>query len=232
MSLGSRAKVILDVGSTLIVTAAGVALLWTLYKGPRAVAPASPQPQIESVTELQIPATVATNRVGTSTTALIEFSDYQCPYCGRHARDTYPKIRSEWIDTGKLTYVSLAFPLEKIHPDAKSASEAAECAAQQGHFWPMHERLFGAPPDGLNAAHFAESAEAIGLDVARFRRCLMGETTAAVAAQIAEGLRLKVNSTPTFFLGKIKNDGSIELVRRIHGAATFDTFAEALKQVG
>ena len=109
-------------------------------------------------------------------------------------------IRTEWVDKAKITYVSMAFPLERIHPNARPASEAAECAAHQGRFWPMHERLFAAPRGGLNITHFAESAIAIGLDLDQFKVCLSGETPSSVAAEIAEARRLHVNSTPTFFV--------------------------------
>jgi protein-disulfide isomerase len=215
----------------LVVTAAGGALLWTLYTGPEAETPTAPRPQVESVRDLEIAASVATKRMGRASIVLVEFSDYECPFCGVYARDTYPKIRSELVDKGKLTYVSMAFPLERIHPNARPASEAAECASQQGRFWPMHERLFGAPRGELNVTHFAKSAQAIGLDLERFKSCLSGETPSSVAAEIAEARRLSVNSTPTFFVGTVRTDGSIELKRRIKGAASFETIIEAIDEV-
>ena len=231
MSLGSRAKGVIDISSTLVVTAAGGALLWTLYRGPQPPEPTAPKPQVESVSDMEIAANVATKRIGQASVALIEFSDYECPFCAAYARDTYPKIRSELVDKAKVTYVSMAFPLERIHPNARPASEAAECAAHQGRFWPMHERLFAAPRGGLNITHFAESALAIGLDVEQFKSCLSGETLSSVAAEIAAARRLNVNSTPTFFVGTVRADGSIELKRRIKGAATFETIAEAIDEI-
>lgn len=231
MSFGTRSKAVLDVVSTVVVIAAGGALLWALYTGPNPSEPVAPASRVESVSGMEIAADVSTKRLGRASIALVEFADYQCPFCAAYARDTYPKIRSELVDEGKLTYVSLAFPLERIHPDARPASEAAECASQQGRFWPMHELLFGAPKGGLNVTHFAKSALGIGLDLEQFKSCLSGETPSSVGAEIAEARRLKVNSTPTFFVGQIKNDGSIELVKRILGAASFDTFAEAIKEL-
>jgi protein-disulfide isomerase len=74
---------------------------------------------------------------------VVEFSDYQCPFCGRHARETLPKIDETYIKTGKVKYVFRDFPLERIHPNAVKAAEAARCAGESGKYWEMHNRLFG-----------------------------------------------------------------------------------------
>lgn len=72
---------------------------------------------------------------------LVEFSDFECPFCARHFSQTYPQLKSEYIDTGKLKYVFKHFPLS-FHPNAQKASEAAECAGDQGKFWEMHDLIF------------------------------------------------------------------------------------------
>jgi hypothetical protein len=73
---------------------------------------------------------------------LIEFSDYQCPFCRRHAENTLPSLDKEYIATGKVRYVFHDFPLEAIHPQAFKAAEAAHCAGEQQKYWEMHGRLF------------------------------------------------------------------------------------------
>src|SRR5687768_2217706 len=73
---------------------------------------------------------------------VVEFTDYQCPFCARHVRDTMPQIEAEYVKTGKVRYVTREFPLEAIHPQAFKASEAALCAGDQGKYWEMHVRLF------------------------------------------------------------------------------------------
>ncbi len=73
---------------------------------------------------------------------LVEFTDYQCPFCGRYVHDAYAQIEAEYIKTGKLRYVIREFPLESIHPQAFKAAEAALCAGDQGKYWEMHDRLF------------------------------------------------------------------------------------------
>ena len=73
---------------------------------------------------------------------LVEFSDFQCPFCARFSRDTIPQVQTDYVDTGKIKYVFADFPLETIHPYAFKAAEAAGCAGEQGEFWKMHDHLF------------------------------------------------------------------------------------------
>ena len=73
---------------------------------------------------------------------LIEFSDYQCPFCQRFFQTTFPVLKTEYIDAGKLRYVFRDFPLDSIHPQARKAAEAGHCAGDQGKYWEMHDLLF------------------------------------------------------------------------------------------
>lgn len=102
---------------------------------------------------------------------LLEFSDYQCPVCARHFRETYPQIDKEYIETGKLKYVFLDLPLVAIHDLAFKAAVAAHCAGEQGMYWEMHDRLLEFQQTlGAWTSH----AEAVGLDVMAFEECLSG----------------------------------------------------------
>ena len=74
--------------------------------------------------------------------ALVEFTDYECPFCGQLFTQTYPDLKKEYIDTGKIRYYVLDFPLTSIHPAAQKAAEASHCAADQGKFWEMHDKMF------------------------------------------------------------------------------------------
>src|SRR5690606_32168710 len=74
---------------------------------------------------------------------MIEFTDYQCPFCRRHFIETFPQIQANYIDKGLVRYVFMEFPLNSIHPQAQLASEAALCANDQGAYAAMHDVLFG-----------------------------------------------------------------------------------------
>src|SRR5512146_43017 len=73
---------------------------------------------------------------------VVEFSEFQCPFCRRHVRDTVPQLDKEYVQPGKVKYVFLDYPLESIHKNAFKAAVAGNCAAEQGKFWEMHDRLF------------------------------------------------------------------------------------------
>jgi protein-disulfide isomerase len=102
--------------------------------------------------------------------AIIEFSDFQCPFCGRYDKETYPVILKDYVDTGKIKYVWRDYPLS-FHQNAQKAAEAAHCAGEQGKFWEMHDRLF-ANQQNLAAADLPKHAEALLIDTSLFQKCL------------------------------------------------------------
>src|SRR6266704_659322 len=103
--------------------------------------------------------------------AIVEFSDYQCPYCGRHANTVLPQIIKDYVSTGKVRYIVRDVPIEAIHPQAFKAAEAAHCAGDQGKFWEMHDRLFQ-NQQLLAVSDLAAHALALGLDGPKFQPCL------------------------------------------------------------
>ena len=139
---------------------------------------------------------------------IVEFSDFQCPFCLRHERDVEPILLDAGGPyAGKLRYVIKSFPLP-IHPQARGAAEAAECAKNQGRYWEYHAVLF-ADQDQLDPAALASHAKAVGLDQAAFDRCVSTHATAAVVDRdIQEGANLGVTGTPTFFINGIRMPGA------------------------
>gem|GEM_PF-135245 len=160
---------------------------------------------------------------------LVEFTDYECGFCGRHVRETFPQLERDYIATGKLKYVFRNFPLESIHKNAFSAHRAAVCAGEQGKFWEMHDRLFSNQA-ALAPANLTAHAEAVGLDLARFQSCFNGNDDAGkVRRDIAEGQRAGVTSTPTFFLAStIPNTPTLKVSRTIRGAKPYAEFQQAI----
>ncbi|MGH6802187.1 MAG: DsbA family protein, partial [Methyloceanibacter sp.] len=102
---------------------------------------------------------------------VIEFSDYQCPFCQRHFASTLPALKKEYIDTGKVRYVFRDFPLDSIHSLARKAAEAAHCAGEQGKYWEMHDTLFK-NQRALMVDNLKGFARDLGLNVDGFNSCL------------------------------------------------------------
>jgi len=139
--------------------------------------------------------------------ALVEYGDYQCPYCGQ----AYPVIKTVQERLGdRLCFVFRNFPLVNSHPHAQHAAEAAEAAGAQGKFWEMHDALFE-NQDALEDEALAQYAEALGLDARRLMsEVLDGAHAARVREDFRSGARGGVNGTPTFFINGVRYEGAPE----------------------
>ena len=141
---------------------------------------------------------------------LVEFSDYQCPFCQRFFLATLPALRKDYIDTGKVRYVFRDFPLDQIHPQARKAAEAVHCAGEQGKYWEMHDVLFG-NQQALQPPKLSEHARALGLDGARFDQCLTSGTHAARVLQgVTDGQAAGVQGTPGFVVARTTPGDTVE----------------------
>jgi protein-disulfide isomerase len=162
--------------------------------------------------------------------ALIEFSDYECPFCIRHSQQTMPLIEKNYIATGKILYGFRDYPIDALHPQAIRGHEAARCAGDQGKFWEMHGRMFGQPsihtPGALEAV-----ATQIGLDMGAYRSCVANNThTAAIRQSVALIDSFGASGTPAFFVGIIDPDtNKVKITRAITGAVPFAQFAQAIE---
>jgi protein-disulfide isomerase len=133
----------------------------------------------------------------TAPITIVEFSDFQCPYCAR-VNPTLKQVQDRYGD--KLRVVFRDFPLLQIHKDAAKAAEAAECAQDQGKFWEMHDKLFSNQAK-LQVEALKQSAAEIGLDTASFNECLdSGKHSAEWRKDMEEGERFGVTGTPAFFI--------------------------------
>ncbi len=145
---------------------------------------------------------------------LIEFSDYQCPFC-RRAEPAVEQVLKEYA--GRVRFVYRHFPLEEIHPLARGASEAALCADEQGHFWEYHAQLFG-ESQGLAAEQLEHYASEAKLDVAAFKACLAARRgDARIDQDLADGKAAGVTGTPAFFVNGIPISGAqpVEEFRKV-----------------
>src|SRR5580698_8396869 len=111
---------------------------------------------------------------------VIEYSDFQCPFCMEYFTNNYHKVIDQFVKTGKVKYVARDFPGEKIHPDALKSAEAARCANEQGKYWEMHDALFN-NQKLLGSTGITDSAKSAGLNMAPFQTCFSsGKYTAAI----------------------------------------------------
>jgi protein-disulfide isomerase len=159
---------------------------------------------------------------------LVEFTDYQCPFCSRYYRDTLPEIEKDYVKTGKLKYVVREFPLESIHPLAFKAAEGAQCAGEQKKYWEMHDQMFS-DQKTIAAKDLPKHAEALGLNVQQFQSCLdSGKYVKAIRKDLADGQKAGVTGTPSFFLGIAQPNGSVKVVNQFKGAQPYAAFKEAI----
>jgi protein-disulfide isomerase len=164
----------------------------------------------------------------TARVVLVEFTDYQCPFCKRFHDRTWPDLRRDYVDTGKARYVVRDMPLS-FHAMALPAAEAARCAGEQGKFWPLHDALF-AGQEKLSVATIRKTALDLGVAAEAFDQCLKNPATRqAIEADVAEGERLGVNGTPGFVLAE-KRGGKLEgaLVLGAQPTAVFTSRLDAL----
>ena len=139
---------------------------------------------------------------------LVEYGDYQCPYCGA-AYSIVKDVQARMGD--RLRFVFRNFPITTSHPRAEAAAEAAEAAAAQGEFWPMHDLIYE-DQRRLRDRDFRDHAERLGLDLERFDRELAEHVYAdRVREDFMTGVRSGVNGTPTFFINGTRHDDSYDV---------------------
>ena len=186
---------------------------------------AGPGPQGTALTQ---PSTAGQPSLGAADAPvlIVEFADFQCPFCRRFEQESFERLKTDYIDTGVVRFVFRDFPLTQIHPHAELAAEAAACADEQGEFWPMHDMLFRNQPEwaGGSAAaarrSFRQYAQALGLKLAQFGACLSDRRySQSIKQDLQAGSRLGVRGTPTFFING----------RPLVGAQPYATFKSAIE---
>ncbi len=156
---------------------------------------------------------------------LIEFSDYECGFCRRHQFTVMPALIEEYLDTGRVLYVFMEFPVVDRSPQALSAANAALCAGDQGRYQDMRESLYR-NPYSLDAAGLGTQGIALGLEPDAYTACIEALThEGIIRAHMALGQQLGVRGTPFFFLGQWGDDhGLVHVHRRIAGAQPLTLF--------
>ena len=148
---------------------------------------------------------------------IIEFSDYECPYCRRWHQEVFNRIREDYPDQVRIVYRD--FPLTSIHPEALPAAISADCANEQGAFWAYHDLLFSSSE--LSEDIYIQYATDLGLDVEKFKACIAsGRYDDEVQGDLQYATNLGVSSTPTFFLNGLP----------VVGAQPYDVFKQVIEK--
>jgi protein-disulfide isomerase len=157
---------------------------------------------------------------------IVEFSDYQCPYCREFHQELFAQIKHKFVDTGVVQFIHMDLPLTMIHDQAMPAALAGVCAGAQGRFWAMHDALFERT---LEPGTYADLAQALGLDSAKFAVCLKSrDSERAVSRDVSDAVRLGIGGTPSFLIGRI--DGNVLTVVEIDkGAPTLEEFTRQIE---
>jgi protein-disulfide isomerase len=159
---------------------------------------------------------------------LVEFADFQCHFCKKFHTDAYVELKKNYIDTGKVRFVSRDLPLD-FHPFAVKAAEAARCAGDQGKYWELRDALY-ANPTPPNDDAIKTAVESLALDAKGFQSCLdSNKYKADVQKDASEAATLQISGTPTFVLAK-STKGRLDGVR-IVGAQPFVAFQAAIESL-
>lgn len=156
---------------------------------------------------------------------IVEFGDFQCPFCGRFAATTEKEIIETYVKTGKAKFVYRDFPLTSIHEEAQKSAEASECADEQGKFWEYHDLLY-ARQDKLSVASYKAWAGELSLNTGQFNQCLdSGKYMAEVQKDFEDGQVAGVNGTPGTFVNNRLLEGALP-----NPAEDFARFAAAIEE--
>ncbi len=161
---------------------------------------------------------------------IIEFSDYQCPFCKRFFNTTFPDLEREYIKTGKVKYVFRDFPLD-FHKQATKAAEAAHCAGEQGKYWDMHDKIFKNQSE-IQVENLKTYASDIGLNTNSFNSCVdSGKYASEVDKDLDDAKKIAVSGTPTFFIGKSQVNSKEISGKKIVGARPYSSFKPIIDQL-
>jgi protein-disulfide isomerase len=160
---------------------------------------------------------------------VVEFTDYQCPFCQRFHVSVFGEMKKNFIDTGKVRFYSRDLPLDSIHPNAMRAAMSARCAAEQGQFWKLRD-IMGANPDKLEMADLVGDAASLHMDAEAFKACVeSGKYREAVQSNVLEALKFGIGGTPSFVVGKSTPEGVEGEV--VEGALPLSEFAKVFARV-
>jgi protein-disulfide isomerase len=218
----ARWKSTIEVGSSLLMVFAALVLVYSI------LVPRQASVKWQSV-QVVVQKAALRHVKGTGSVVLLMVSDYQCPYCASFEKTAYPAVDKTLLKEPGIAFASVNMPLETVHPLARKAAEAAECAGAQGQYWNMFERLFAVSPD-LGTDRLLSEAASLKLDEGAFKVCLNGKESAAVGTDLKLAKNLGVTATPSFFVGTVHGD-VVNLSRLFVGSPSAESVIGEVRHV-
>jgi len=221
-----------------LISLLAVALLWLKMDGEIAVLKSDQRRLVQEIASLKQTATIDVTGAPAlgpddAIVTLVEFSDYECPYCIRHFQQTMPQIQTNFINTGRIRYVFRDYPIDELHPGAIRAHEVARCALEQdpSKFWVLHRTLF-TPPGSHTKEMLDAHVRDAGLNPESVQTCVAnGRVTAAIRDTAKLASSLGADGTPAFFVGlRDRSTNEVHVLESIKGAHPYQTFAQAIER--
>lgn len=213
-----------------------------LYNG-KIQPPTNTSAQITSVTTTPLSSSYTTATVSLAASqvegsnknaafAIVEFSDFQCPYCDQFFKQSLPQLESNYIKNGKVLHFFKDFPLTTIHPNAMPGAIAARCAGDQGKYWQMHDKIYETDQATNDTAKLATYAQALNLNNEEYNSCVNdNKFNSQIQINIDQGNKLGVQGTPTFVIGKIDKKHNSVTGTVLYGAYPYDQYRLVLDEI-
>ena len=226
-NVGSKTKVAVDwLASIAMITASGV-LVWQGYN-------LKPRRVVVPPVEVSIPKEpvsiegVATKGSTKARVAIIEYSDFQCPFCRTFATSTFPELDRLYIEPGNLFFAYRHLPLS-IHPFAERAAVTAACASRQGKFWDVASFFFGEVQWSDQTLQRAKAIDHLQLPA--LDDCIKEPTARQVRADMESAQALRISTTPSFLIGALQADGKVKVTKYFDGNRPLADFRTALDEL-
>ena len=227
-TMSPRVQAALDMVTTVALLGAAVTVVWGNVRSVSLQRATSVVPASAALLDLR---GVELKGSLSATVGILEFSDFECPFCGTFARTTLDEIDRAFVVPGRVMIAFRNLPVEKIHVNAFPAAKAARCASSQGRFWEMHDQLFLEPRE-LDAVSLRRKALGAGLDPHGYDQCMSSDQAAAeVKEDVDLAARLNLRGTPVFLLGRLEPGLMLRVSRIISGAKPFAEFKETLDRL-
>jgi len=217
---------LLDVTASLTMISVSVGLAWVYL--------IKPAPSADVRKSLEVPKELVSIAgaplIGASSSRLVvlEFSDFECPFCGKFAREVWPAVNAEFVAPGRVQFAFRNLPITAIHTKAQAAAQYSVCAGQQKQFWSLHDSLFKQPLS-LDDASLDAKARDLRLDATSLSACLAADAEGLVQLDVSAAGTLRVKSTPSFFFGVRVDQERFRVLSTLSGFQSLPAFKKILK---